>query len=55
MLFGERVAVYCENHTKHTDALGGQKVEFVPHRKYYVSAKKAQPVNAVWGKRHCLL
>jgi hypothetical protein len=33
MLFGERVAVYCENHTEHTDALCGQNAEF-----YYVKA-----------------
>jgi hypothetical protein len=33
MLFGETVAVYCENHTEHTDTLCGQNVEFVPHRK----------------------
>jgi hypothetical protein len=24
MLFGETVAVYCENHTEHTDTLCGQ-------------------------------
>jgi hypothetical protein len=28
MLFGESVAVYCENHTEHTDTLCGQNVEF---------------------------
>jgi hypothetical protein len=28
MLFGETVAVYCENHTEHTDTLCGQNVEF---------------------------
>jgi hypothetical protein len=28
MLFGETVAVYCENHTEHTDILCGQNVEF---------------------------
>jgi hypothetical protein len=28
MLFGETVAVYCENHTEHTNALGGQNPEF---------------------------
>jgi hypothetical protein len=28
MVFGERVIVYCENHTEHTDALCGQNVEF---------------------------
>jgi hypothetical protein len=28
MLFGETVAVYCENHTEHTDTLCGQNGEF---------------------------
>jgi hypothetical protein len=28
MLFGETVAVYCENHTEHTDTLYGQNSEF---------------------------
>jgi hypothetical protein len=28
MLFGETVAVYCENHTEHTDTLCGQNSEF---------------------------
>jgi hypothetical protein len=28
MLFGETVAVYCENHTEHTDTLWGQNAEF---------------------------
>jgi hypothetical protein len=28
MLFGETVAVYCENHTEHTDTLCGQNTEF---------------------------
>jgi hypothetical protein len=28
MLFGETVAVYCENHTEHTDTLRWQKAEF---------------------------
>jgi hypothetical protein len=28
MLFGETVAVYCENGTEHTDALCGQNAEF---------------------------
>jgi hypothetical protein len=50
MLFGETVAVYCENHTEHTDTLCGQNVEFwyvkaggtysnqfVPHRKHITS------------------
>jgi hypothetical protein len=37
MLFGETVAVYCENHTEHTDTLCGQNVEFLPHRKHITS------------------
>jgi hypothetical protein len=28
MLFGETVAVYCENHREHTDTLCGQKAEY---------------------------
>jgi hypothetical protein len=28
MLFRETVAVYCENHTEHTDTLYGQNTEF---------------------------
>jgi hypothetical protein len=28
MLFRETVAVYCENHTEHTDTLCGENVEF---------------------------
>jgi hypothetical protein len=28
MLFGETVAVYCENRTEHTDTLCGQNAEF---------------------------
>jgi hypothetical protein len=27
MLFGETVAVYCENHTEHTDTVCGQNAE----------------------------
>jgi hypothetical protein len=33
MLFGETVAVYCENHMEHTNTLCGQNVEF-----WYVNA-----------------
>jgi hypothetical protein len=33
MLFGERVAFYCVNHTEHTDKLCVQNLEFVPRRK----------------------
>jgi hypothetical protein len=28
MLFGEIIAVYCENHTEHTNTLFGQNAEF---------------------------
>jgi hypothetical protein len=28
MLFRETVAVYCENHTEHTDTLCGQNAQF---------------------------
>jgi hypothetical protein len=27
MLFREKIAIYCENHTEHTNTLGGQKAE----------------------------
>jgi hypothetical protein len=37
MLFEEIVAVYCENHTEHTDTLCGKIAEFVPHRKHITS------------------
>jgi hypothetical protein len=30
MLFRETIAVYCENHTEHTDTLCGQNAEFLP-------------------------
>jgi hypothetical protein len=33
MLFGETVAVYCENHMEHTDTLCGQNAGF-----WYVKA-----------------
>jgi hypothetical protein len=33
MLFGETVAVYCENHTEHINTLCGQNAEF-----WYVKA-----------------
>jgi hypothetical protein len=29
MLFGETVAVYCKNHTEHTNTLCGQNAEFL--------------------------
>jgi hypothetical protein len=52
MLFGETVAVYCENHTVHTDIykLSSYLTGNTLRLRY-----KAQPVNAVWGNRRCLL
>jgi hypothetical protein len=53
MLSRETVAVYCENHMEHINTLCGQNVEFSP----YIAGNtlrlcyKAQPVNAVYGKR----
>jgi hypothetical protein len=49
MLFGETVAVYCENHTEHTYSLPNNLYEFSSYltgntlRLRY----KAQPVNSV--------
>jgi translation initiation factor IF-1 len=41
MLFGEIVAVYCENHMEHTNKLCGHNVEFVPQQEtHYVSTTK---------------
>jgi hypothetical protein len=55
MLFRETVAVYCENHTEHTDTLCGQNAEFFNIYKLssYLTENtlclryRAQPVNAV--------
>jgi predicted Zn-dependent protease with MMP-like domain len=42
MLFRETVAVYCENHTEHTDTLWAEyiAIQSVPHRKHSVSITK---------------
>jgi hypothetical protein len=37
MLFRETVAVYCENHTEHTNTLCGQKSQSISHRKHITS------------------
>jgi hypothetical protein len=37
MLFRETVAVYCENHTEHTNTLCGQNAVFVLHRIHIAS------------------
>jgi hypothetical protein len=56
MLFGETVAVYCENHTEHTDTLCGQNVEFC----YVNSVRTSQETHYVlrpltstkyWGRK----
>jgi hypothetical protein len=55
MLFGETVAVYCENHMEHTNTLRGQNAEFCNIHKSssYLTGKplhhryKAQPINGV--------
>jgi hypothetical protein len=62
ILFRETVAVYCANHTEHTNTLCGQNVQF--YNMYTLSSYlkgntciryKTQPVNAVWGNSRCLL
>jgi hypothetical protein len=45
MLFMETAAVYCENHTKHTDRLCGQNAVYInpvrtSQETHYVSATK---------------
>jgi hypothetical protein len=51
MLFRERVAVYCENRTEHTDTLCGQNAVYInsvrTSQKTLRLRYKAQPVNAV--------
>jgi hypothetical protein len=42
MLFGETVAVYCENRTERSDTLCRHNVEFVPYRKHITSLIKAR-------------
>jgi hypothetical protein len=44
MLFGETVAVYCENHTEHTDAVRTSQETCLRYRD--------QPVNAVYCENH---
>jgi hypothetical protein len=43
MLFREIIAVYCENHTEHTNALCGQNAEF-----YYVKASGTYNYHCTW-------
>jgi hypothetical protein len=51
MLYGKTVAVYCENHTEHTDALCKQNAEFVPHRKRITSPQQNQTCKCSLGKQ----
>jgi hypothetical protein len=37
MLFGETVAVYCDNHTEHTDTLCGQNEKYVKAGGTYIN------------------
>jgi hypothetical protein len=51
MLIRERVGVYCENHTGHTDTLCGQNAVYIGIQFYLTGNTlhlryKAQPVNA---------
>jgi hypothetical protein len=48
-LFGETVAVYCENHTEHT--VGRPRLTGNTPRLRY----RDQSVNAVWRNSRCLL
>jgi hypothetical protein len=48
MLFGETVAVYCENHAEQTDTARTSKETLRIHY-------RDQPDNAFWGKSRCLL
>jgi hypothetical protein len=50
MLFGETVAVYCENPTEDTDTLCGQNVEILPHRKHNNSPLKCPTAWCCLGK-----
>jgi hypothetical protein len=52
MLFRETVAVYCDNHTEHTDIF---KLSPYLTGNILRLCYKAQPVNAAWGNRRCLL
>jgi hypothetical protein len=51
MLFRETTAVYCENHTEHTDTLCGQNAVYInsvrTSQEILRLRYKAQPVNAI--------
>jgi hypothetical protein len=52
MLFGETVAVYCENHTDHINTLCGHFSSYLTGNTLRLRYK-AQQVNAVWGYTRC--
>jgi hypothetical protein len=52
MLFGETVAVYCENHTEHTNALCGHFSSYITGSTLCLRYE-AQTDNAVWGNSRC--
>jgi hypothetical protein len=49
MLTGETVAVYCENHTEHTDTVRNSQ------ETHYVSATKTYRLRLCRGHSRCLL
>jgi hypothetical protein len=54
MLFGETVAVYCENRTEDINTLCGHFSSYLTGDTLRLRYR-AQPVNAVWGNSRCLL
>jgi hypothetical protein len=62
MLFGEIIAVYCENHTEHINTLCRRMQRlFIQEFSPYLTGNtlhlryRDQPVNAVWGNSRYLL
>jgi hypothetical protein len=54
MLLGETVAVYCENHTEHINALCGHFSSYLTGNTLRLRYE-AQTDNAVRGNSRCLL
>jgi hypothetical protein len=48
MLFGETVAVYCENHTEHINTLRGQNAELLQMLKQAVHIVSSYPFTGQW-------
>jgi translation initiation factor IF-1 len=51
MLFGETVAVYCENHKEHINTLCGHFSSYLTGNTLHLRYK-SQPVNAVYCENH---